>query len=67
MGGLITVCRTTEGCKRLDKHEGLCELSFTLRIRPAPDVMRDLARRLEAGADPIAVAVALRACAARFT
>lgn len=66
MDGVFTVCRTTEGCTRLDGHEDSCRLSFTLRVRSAPDVMREMARRLDAGANPRMVAIALRTVAERF-
>lgn len=66
MDGVFTVCQTTEGCIRLDGHEDPCRLSFTLRVRSAPDVMREMARRLDAGASPRMVAIALRTVAERF-
>ncbi len=67
MDGVFTLCRATEGCTRLDGHEDACNLVFSLRVRSAPQVMRELARRLEAGADPKAVAHALRVTAERLS
>lgn len=67
MDGVFTPCRATEGCTRLDGHEDACNLVFSLHARSAPQVMRELARRLETGADPKAVAHALQVTAERLS
>lgn len=65
MDGVFTPCRATEGCTRLDGHDDACNLIFSLRVRPPAVAMRELARRLDEGAEPLAVAHALHLVADR--
>lgn len=63
MDGVFTLCRTLEGCTRLDRHEGACNVPLTLRRRPLASRLRYLAAKLEQGENPRAVALALRTMA----
>lgn len=63
MDGVFTLCRTLEGCTRLDRHEGACNVPLALRRRPLASRLRYLAEQLEKGTDPRAVAHTLRTMA----
>lgn len=60
MDGVFTLCRMLEGCTRMDRHEGVCNVPLTLRRRTPASRLRYLAEQLEKGTDPRTVAAALR-------
>lgn len=60
MDGVFTLCRTLEGCTRLDGHEGACNVALKVQRRPLASRLRYLAAELERGGNPRAVALQLR-------
>lgn len=63
MDGVFTLCRTTAGCTRLDRHDGACNVPVVMRRRGPASQLRYLAGQLDRSSDPgvrLAVAQALR-------
>lgn len=60
MDGVFTLCTTIEGCTRMDRHEGACNVPLKLVRRSNSSRLRYLAEQLEQGLPRTVIVMALR-------